>query len=213
MSSLAGLSGVDAAEIPGRCEAMLDTVKLPREHWHRRMVQYSKGMKQRVKLGQALLHCPELLVLDEPMNGLDPMGRQEMALILKELADAGASILISSHILVELESLSKNILMLNWGRVIASGGQKEIRADVKNWSEELEIECDEPEKLVRHLFDANVLIGYDLDPQNGRLRIRVRDAASFYEQWTGLLLGSGVRVYGLRGRSRSLQNIYDKVTA
>ncbi|MGO8700244.1 MAG: ABC transporter ATP-binding protein [Limisphaerales bacterium] len=210
---LALLSGVAPKEASARAEAVLEQVKLPREHWHRRMGQYSKGMKQRVKLGQALLHRPELLVLDEPMNGLDPMGRQEMALILKELADAGASILISSHILVELESLSKNILMLNWGRVIASGGQKEIRADVKNWSEELEIECDEPEKLVRHLFAADVLIGYDLDPQNGRLRVRVRDAASFYEQWTGLLLASGVCVYGLRGRSRSLQNIYDKVTA
>jgi ABC-2 type transport system ATP-binding protein len=204
LQGLALLSGVAPKEAAARAEAVLEQVQLPREHWNRRMGQYSKGMKQRVKLGQALLHRPELLVLDEPMNGLDPMGRQEMALILKELADAGASILISSHILVELESLSKNILMLNWGRVIASGGQKEIRADVKNWSEELEIECDQPEKLVRHLFDANVLMGYDLDPQNGRVRVRVRDAVSFYQQWTSLLLSSGVCVYGLRGRSRSL---------
>jgi ABC-2 type transport system ATP-binding protein len=213
LRGLALLSGVPPREAAARAEAVLDEVNLPREHWGRRMGQYSKGMKQRVKLAQGLLHRPELLVLDEPMNGLDPMGRQEVAHILKDLAAAGVSILISSHILAELESLCKSILLLNWGRILASGSQKEIRSDIRNWSEELEIECDAPEKLVRHLFDAGVLAGFDLDPENGRLRIRVRDAASFYEQWTGLLLASGATIYGLRGRSRSLQNIYDKVTA
>jgi ABC-2 type transport system ATP-binding protein len=132
LTGLAKLSGFDSSEIPGRCEAMLDRVKLPREHWSKAMGQYSKGMKQRVKLAQGMLHEPDLLVLDEPMNGLDPMGRQEVALMLAELAERGASILISSHILAELESLCRNILILNWGRILASGSQKEIRGDLKN---------------------------------------------------------------------------------
>ena len=131
-------------KFPARCEAMLDTVKLPREHWCKTMGQYSKGMKQRVKLAQGLLHQPDLLVLDEPMNGLDPMGRQEVADLLAERAAGGASILISSHILAELESLCRNILILNWGRILASGSQQEIRGDLKNWSEELSIQCDAP---------------------------------------------------------------------
>jgi ABC-2 type transport system ATP-binding protein len=213
LTGLARLSGLDAAEIPGRCEAMLDTVNLPREHWSKRMGQFSKGMKQRVKLAQGLLHQPDLLVLDEPMNGLDPMGRQEIAGLLAERAAAGASILISSHILAELESLCRNILILNWGRILASGSQKEIRGDLKNWSEELSIQCDDPEKLARHLFDAGILLGFDLDPAAGLLRIRVKDAPSFYPAWTGLLLGSGVTVQGIRSQSRSLQNIFEKVTA
>ena len=213
LTGLARLSGLDAAEIPGRCEAMLDTVKLAREHWSKRMGQFSKGMKQRVKLAQGLLHQPDLLVLDEPMNGLDPMGRQEIAGLLAELAAGGASILISSHILAELESLCRNILILNWGRILASGSQKEIRGDLKNWSEELSIQCDDPEKLARHLFDAGILLGFDLDPAAGLLRIRVKDAPSFYPAWTGLLLDSGVTVQGIRSQSRSLQNIFEKVTA
>jgi len=213
LASLAGLSGVDAAEIPGRCEAMLDTVKLPREHWGKRMGQFSKGMKQRVKLAQGLLHQPDLLVLDEPMNGLDPMGRQEIAALLAGRAAAGASILISSHILAELESLCRNILILNWGRILASGSQKEIRGDMKSWTEELSIQCDDPEKLARRLFDAGVLLGFDLDPAAGLLRIRVKDAPSFYPAWTGLLLDSGVTVHAIRSQSRSLQNIFQKVTA
>ena len=213
LQGLGLLSGLHADEVKERSEAILDKVRLPREHWGKRLGQYSKGMKQRVKLAQGLLHEPELLVLDEPMNGLDPMGRQEMAQTLKELSAGGVSIFISSHILAELEALCNNILVLNWGRILASGSQKEIRSDIKNWSEELEVECDAPEKLARQLFDAGVLAGFDLPPEEGLLRIRVKDAAAFYEQWTALLLASGVMVHSIRSRSRSLQNIYDKVTA
>jgi ABC-2 type transport system ATP-binding protein len=212
LEALGLLSGLSLQEAKPRAEAILDKVKLPREHWGKRLGTYSKGMKQRVKLGQGLLHQPDLLVLDEPMNGLDPMGRQEVAQTLKELAAEGVSILISSHILAELEALCNNILVLNWGRILASGSQREIRSDIKNWSEELEIECDAPERLARYLFDAGVLAGFDLGPEQDLLRIRVKDAASFYERWTGFLLESGTMVHAIRSRSRSLQNIYEKVT-
>src|SRR5882724_2398259 len=210
LTGLACLSGWHGEEGAGRCEAILDKVGLPREHWGKRMAQFSKGMKQRVKLAQGLLHKPDLLVLDEPMNGLDPMGRQETANLLKELAAGGVSILISSHILAELESLCKNILILNWGRVLASGNQKDIRGDLKNWSEELSIQCDAPEKLARQLFDAGVLLGFDLDARDGVLHIRVKDAPSFYARFTGLLLDSRVTVHSIRSQSRSLKNIFEK---
>jgi ABC-2 type transport system ATP-binding protein len=212
LRGLAYLSGMAGAVAQGRCEAILDKVALPREHWGKRMGQFSKGMKQRVKLAQGLLHEPDLLVLDEPMNGLDPMGRQEVGHILKELAANGVSILISSHILAELESLCKDILILNWGRILASGSQKEIRSDLKDWSEELSIQCDSPDTLARHLFDAGVLLGFDLDGEDGWLHIRVKDASAFYERWTGLLLESKVTVHAIRSQSRSLKNIFDKVT-
>jgi ABC-2 type transport system ATP-binding protein len=212
LKGLAFLAGMNGEEATRRCEAILDKVELPREHWSKRMAQFSKGMKQRVKLAQGLMHEPDFLVLDEPMNGLDPMGRQEIANILKELAAGGVSILISSHILSELESLCKNILILNWGRVLASGTQKEIRGDLKNWSEELSIQCDAPEKLARQLFDAGVLLGFDLDAADGLLHIRVKNASDFYARWTGLLLESQVTVLAIRSQSRSLKNIFDKVT-
>ncbi len=213
LRGLAFLSGLPEPAATARCEAMLDKVGLAREHWSRRLGQFSKGMKQRVKLAQGLLHEPDLLVLDEPMNGLDPMGRQEFAHILKHLAAHGVSIVISSHILAELEPLCKDILILNWGRILASGSQKEIRGDIRNWSEELTIQCDEPEKLVRHLFEAGVLVGFDLDTDRSEVHVRIRDAADFYTRWTGLLLESRVTIHGIRSRSRSLSNIFDKVTA
>ena len=170
-------------------------------------------MRQRVKLAQALLHEPDLLILDEPMNGLDPMGRQEIAQTHKELAAQGISILISSHILAELEALCKNILILNWGRILASGEQRSIREDVKNWSEQLSIRCSDPEKLARHLFDAGVLLGFDLDAPEGLLHVRVKEPEHFYARWLELLRTSGVSVLEIRSQNRSLRQIFEKVTA
>jgi ABC-2 type transport system ATP-binding protein len=213
LTGLSLVSGLPRGAATARSIDCLEAVRLPREHWSKRVGQFSKGMKQRVKLAQALVHRPDLLVLDEPMNGLDPMGRQEIAQILKDLAARGASILISSHILAELESICQSVLILNWGRVLASGTQREIRSDLKNWSERLYVRCDQPERLARHLFEAGVLVGFDLDPESEGVELRIKDPATFYVQWTGLLLDSGVIVYGLHSRSRSLKHLFEKVTA
>lgn len=213
LESLGMISGMPAAEAARRTAEILDRVKLAKEHRRKRLGQYSKGMRQRVKLAQAMLHHPELLVLDEPMNGLDPMGRQEMATILKELAAQGTSIIISSHILAELESLCRNILILNWGRIVASGDKQDIRADLKNWPEQLTVRCSDPEVLARCLFEAGLLLGFDIDREEGLLSIRVKEAKTFYANWSDLLLASGVTVFEVRSQSRSLRQIFEKVTA
>ncbi len=213
LTGLGLLSGMSAASARMRADEMLERVGLAREHWQKKMGEYSKGMRQRVKLGQTLIHNPDFVVLDEPMNGLDPMGRQDVAKILKSLAAEGVSILISSHILAELETLCETNIILNWGRVIASGSQQEIRADVRNWSEELAIICDDPQRLAKVLFDAEVLAGYDINQQTDTLKIRLSEPEKFYPAWTGFLLQSGVTVYEVRGQSRSLKQIFEKVTS
>jgi ABC-2 type transport system ATP-binding protein len=211
--SLARLSGLESATARQRATEALDRVRLARSHWSRPLAHFSKGMRQRVKLAQALLHDPELLVLDEPMNGLDPMGRQEIAQILRGLAQAGKSILISSHILAELEALCLNFLILNWGRVLASGSRKEIREDLSQWSEQLLIRCEDPERLARHLFEAGLLLGFDLRPELKQLEIRIRDPQSFYTAWPDHFLRSGVAIHEIRSESRSLRQIFEHMTS
>jgi ABC-2 type transport system ATP-binding protein len=213
LTGLALLSGHSPRDAALRSEQLLDKVKLPREHWQKRLGQYSKGMRQRVKLAQALLHRPTLLVLDEPMNGLDPMGRQEMAQTLKQLAGQGTDILISSHILTELEALCRNIVIINWGRVIASGDQKEIRADLRNWSEQLAIRCEDPEALARYLLEADVLLGFDIDLPEKFLYVRLKNPEILYPRWASLLLESGQPIHEVRSQTRSLKQIFEKVTA
>ena len=208
------LSGLGAVVTRDRAEQVLDKVRLQREHWTKRLSQYSKGMRQRVKLAQALLHQPEFLVLDEPMNGLDPLGRQEMATVLKELAAAGTHILISSHILAELEALCRDFVILNWGRVLASGNRDDLRTDVQGWSEQLQVRCDQPITLARVLFDADLLLGFQLDPDDPTLlHLRIKDPEPFYRQWLELLLTSQVVVQEIRSETRSLRQIFERVTA
>jgi ABC-2 type transport system ATP-binding protein len=102
---------------------------------------------------------------------------------------------------------------LNCGRVIASGSQGDIRADLKDWSEELVVRCSDPQRLVRALFDAGLLVGFDLEPDEGGLRIRVQNAEAFYAQWLDLILKSGVTMFEIRGLNRSLKQVYERVTA
>lgn len=212
LRGLALLSGIPSNEINDRCEHLLDLVKLPRVHWKKRLGQYSKGMRQRVKLAQALLAEPDLLVLDEPMNGLDPMGRQEVSQILTELAAGGVNIIISSHILAELESLCKSVIIVSWGRVLASGEQKSIRSELQDWSEEIDIRCDQPIKLVRTLFDRELLNGFDIDEEASSVNLRIRHPEDFYNQFTGLVKSSGITLWEMRSKSRSLRNIFDQMT-
>ncbi len=215
LRGLARLSGVHPEDIEDRCESLLDLVKLPRVHWQKRLGQYSKGMRQRVKLAQALLTEPDLLVLDEPMNGLDPMGRQEISQILKQLAADGVSIIISSHILAELEALCKNVLIMSWGRVLASGEQRTIRTEMRDWSEQLVVRCQEPMKLARLLFDQNLILGFDVDQsdQNEQtLSLRIAKPQEFYREFPKLVESSNLKLYEMRSQSRSLRNLFDRMT-
>jgi ABC-2 type transport system ATP-binding protein len=212
LSGLARLSGVPGSEIEGRCEYLLDLVKLPRVHWSKRLGQYSKGMRQRVKLAQALLAEPDLLVLDEPMNGLDPMGRQEVSQILKKLANDGMDIIISSHILAELEALCKNVIIVSWGRVLASGEQRTIRAEMQDWAEELTLRCEQPLSLVRLLFDQELISGFDVNESEGTLNLRVRSPEAFYQSFPKIMKESGLKLWEMRSQSRSLKNLFDQMT-
>jgi len=212
LMGLARLSGIPGNEISERCHRILERVKLPKEHWKKRLKQYSKGMRQRVKLAQALIHEPELLVLDEPMNGLDPMGRQEFSVILKQLAGEGANIIISSHILAELEPLCQQVLIMNWGRVLATGKQESIRQEIQDWSEQLFVRCDDPHKLAYLLFHHQLIRGFDLDEEAKAITLRIRSGETFFDAFPALVRSNGLSIQEMRSQSRSLRNLFDRIT-
>jgi ABC-2 type transport system ATP-binding protein len=128
MARLHGFSPRVATE---RTEDVLDQVGMS-ERADRPLGSYSKGMRQRIKLAQALVHNPDLVVLDEPLNGVDPVGRVELVRLFRSLADRGKAILISSHILDEMDTLADRILFICRGRMLASGTLEEIRALLDN---------------------------------------------------------------------------------
>ncbi|MES2568929.1 MAG: ABC transporter ATP-binding protein, partial [Verrucomicrobiota bacterium] len=171
------ISGLSSREAKERAGATLEEVQLPSVHWKKRLTALSKGMRQRVKLAQSLLHEPELVILDEPMNGLDPMGREEIANVLRDLARAGRSVIISSHILDDLEALCAGFILLRWGRIPRSlnEGTREARL---RWPDATSIRCEAPEKLARYLFDQHLLKGCDI--ATDMLHVRWIDPDRFY---------------------------------
>ncbi len=205
------ISGLSAGEAESRARAALTRVRLAPEHWRKRVTAYSKGMKQRVKLAQCLLHGPRLVILDEPMNGLDPMGREDIGRILRELSAAGTSVLVSSHILHDLEALCGDFLLLRWGRVPRSLNDAASPEARSRWPEATTFRCDAPDRLARFLFDRGLVRGVDIVADEGVLHVRWNDPARFYADghFPELLLESGVRILEVQATASWLEKAAD----
>lgn len=210
LRSLCSISGMSWSESKRRSQIALEKVGLSKSVYGKNIGTFSKGMKQRVKLAQAIMHDPEFLILDEPMNGLDPMGRSDISEILKTLRDDGIHIVISSHILNELESLCENFLLLKWGRVVASGTRAEIAVSMNHRSDKICIRANRPNVIVEALNQKNLIKGYLL--QGGDLFIWLHDAEAFYQEWPTHLNVPGVKIFEIIDQSASLENIFDKVS-
>ena len=113
---------------------------------------YSKGMRQRVKLAQAIAHDPALLILDEPLSGMDPLARRRTIRLIREWARAGKSILVSSHILHEIESMTGNILLINNGRILAEGDVHHIRDLIDEHPHTVYVRSQDPRRLAREFL-------------------------------------------------------------
>jgi ABC-2 type transport system ATP-binding protein len=201
------ISGLSAGEAKTRARDRLDRVKLGAAHWKKRLTALSKGMRQRVKLAQCLLHEPELVILDEPMNGLDPMGREEFSNVLRELAHQGRSVLISSHILHDLEALCADFLLLRWGRIPTSLNESTSPDARARWPEATSFRCESPDRLARFLFDRGLVRGCDVDLEEGMLHVRWHDPELFYGggRFHELLLESGVRIFEVQSTESLLE--------
>jgi ABC-2 type transport system ATP-binding protein len=203
------LSGLGAVNSRARAEEALGRVKLAPEHWKKPLGAFSKGMRQRVKLAQCLLHEPKLVILDEPMNGLDPMGREDFAKVLRDLASAGKSIVISSHILHDLEALCGEFLLLKWGRIPRSANEGLSHEARARWPEATVFRCESPERLARYLFDERLIRGCEIAEETGVLQVRWTDPGRFYGDFHRFLLESGVRIFEVRSAATGLEKAVD----
>jgi ABC-2 type transport system ATP-binding protein len=154
LAALVRLNGVDAEAASTAARRALDVVELA-DAADRKIGGYSKGMRQRVKLAQAIVHDPELLILDEPLTGMDPLMRRKTIRMIREWARAGKSILVSSHILHEIESMTSNILLINNGRILAEGNVHHIRDLMDQHPHSVFIRAEHPRQLARHLLETD----------------------------------------------------------
>ncbi len=148
VSALVRLNGYSSAEAKDAALRALDAVDLVPAA-DKKIGAYSKGMRQRVKLAQALVHDPDLLILDEPLTGMDPLMRRRTIRIIREWARDGRSVLVSSHILHEVEAMTSNVLLINNGRILAEGDVHDIRALIDHHPHTVHIRAERPRELAR----------------------------------------------------------------
>jgi ABC-2 type transport system ATP-binding protein len=167
-------------------ETALERVNLL-EAADRKVAAYSKGMRQRIRLAQSIAHQPSVLILDEPLNGLDPMVRAETIALFRKLAAEGLYLIISSHILHEVDMMSDFVVLLNNGYVVAEGNIHGVRDEMEEHPMQILIRCDNPSKLAAYVFDHDHVVEARIHEDRGGLFVKTRDADLFY-----LLLNSVV---------------------
>jgi ABC-2 type transport system ATP-binding protein len=183
VTALVRLNGLGEKEADEAAKIALDRVDLLSAA-DKKIGAYSKGMRQRVKLAQALVHDPELLILDEPLSGMDPIMRRKTIRLVKEWARAGKSILVSSHILHEIESMTSNILLIHNGRILAEGNVHQIRDLIDTHPHTVYIKANDPRALARQFLADDNVLSLKFDP--GALIIQTARPEAFYARLTEL---------------------------
>lgn len=204
---LARMSGYGPAEAKKRTEQRLEWVGMA-DRADRPIAGYSKGMRQRIKLAQAMLHEPDIILLDEPLNGLDPVGRRELMDLLKVLADDGKTILVSSHILFEVEQMTRSILLLHRGRLLASGHVRVIRDLIDQHPHRIHVVTSRPREVGSALAELPFVVSLQYDPDRGGLEVRTREPAKFYEFLPTLALEKGLPISGFESPDNNLESVF-----
>jgi ABC-2 type transport system ATP-binding protein len=192
------------ADPKAAAERAIDIVDL-RGAMGRRIGTYSKGMRQRAKIAGALVHDPRILLLDEPFNGMDPTQRMQMMDLLKRLAAEGRTILISSHILEELDQLANNVLVVVSGRLAASGHFREIRRLMTDRPHTFNLRSSDDRRLASALVAHPSVHGVELGKH---LSVRASDRGSFALALPGIARAAGVTLYELRPTDESLESVF-----
>jgi ABC-2 type transport system ATP-binding protein len=206
--SLLCMHGYAKAEARRRAEAAIGAVDMMGDR-DRRIGGYSKGMRQRIKLAQAIAHDPEILFLDEPLNGMDPVGRRCAIDMIKRMGKEGRTVIVSSHILHEVEEMTDTILLLNHGRLLAEGNIYEIRRLIDTHPLQVTIQCDGIDILMSRLVEFEDVQSVQFDRSRGRLTVETNRPDEFHGRLPGIILENGIEVQSLSSPDENLEAVFD----
>jgi ABC-2 type transport system ATP-binding protein len=207
---MAQLSGVPRPRARAEAERALVEMGL-QDALRRRLRGFSKGMRQRTKLAQCLVHDPELLVLDEPLTGVDPIARAEIVERIRQAARGGKTVVVSSHVLYEIEALTEEIIVIYRGQVLAEGNIYEIRSLIDKHPHRIRVECDRPRELGHGLAgeDHIVTIGFE----RGAVVVETAEPDRCYDRIGEVVLERAIQVRGLTSPDNNLGAVFDYLTS
>lgn len=208
VKSLLRLHGLGEREAAETAFNALEQVDL-KEAANKRIGAYSKGMRQRVKLAQAIAHAPELLILDEPLSGMDPLARRKTIRMLRNWATGGRNVIVSSHILHEVEALTSDILLMHHGRVLAEGNVHQIRDLIDEHPHTVSMRTSQPRALARQLVESEDVLSVRFEEDAVVVQTAKPDA--FYARLTAMAAnGHGsADIYEVTSPDDNLQAVFD----
>jgi len=201
---LRGLSAKDADRLTWEAIERVGMV----EPAKRKVAGYSKGMRQRIRLAQALAHHPTVLVLDEPLNGLDPMARAESIALFEALGKQGMHVIVSSHVLHEVDRISDQVVLMSYGYVMAEGKIQGVRSEVREHPMQILVRCSQPNLLASRLFSQDHVVEARLVTDGSGILIRTRDADRFYTLLNQIVVEGGVNLEAVAPADDDVNSLY-----
>jgi ABC-2 type transport system ATP-binding protein len=205
--TLARLAGLNRKTARDATERSIDAVGM-NPHQGRAIGGYSKGMRQRIKLAQALVHDPQVLFLDEPLTGTDPLARHDLMTIIQKLGDSGKSVIVSSHVLHEVETITPNIVLLNHGRLLAEGHIRQIRDLIDKHPHHIVLMCDDCRKLAARVVAWEDVEGVRVHSNRKSLMVETRAPDAFYARLPSLALEDGLAIQEVYSSDDSLESVF-----
>jgi len=207
ISSFLGVHGYSRPDAGELTERALERVGL-QDAADRKVAGYSKGMRQRIRLAQSIAHGPTVLILDEPLNGLDPMARAETINLFRRLASEGLHLIISSHILHEVDMMSDSVVLLNNGYVVAEGDIHGVRDEMDEHPVQILIRCDRPTVLAARVFEESAVVEARLHADAQGLFVKTRDPDRFHLLLNRVVLENGLNVESVAPVDDDLNAVY-----
>jgi ABC-2 type transport system ATP-binding protein len=201
------LGGSDAQAAEQLAWRVIERVNLM-EAANRNVAGYSKGMRQRIRLAQALCNNPRVLVLDEPLNGLDPLARAEMIALFRAVAAEGCYVIISSHILHEVDAISDQVVMLSNGYVVAEGPIHSLRSEIREQPAQILVRCDRPRELASEVLKSEQTMEVRIHNDGRGLLIKTLDADRFYLMLNHIAL-NGIAIESVTPADDDVNSIYE----
>ncbi len=209
MTELSGFSPDEARERATRALADMDLAAAQ----DRRMGEYSKGMRQRAKLAQAFAHDPQVIFLDEPLTGCDPLARVRVIEIIKRLGKDGRCVIVSSHVLHEIEAMTSEIVLIHKGQVLAEGNVYEIREMIDRHPHQIRVACDEPRALATALVADQAVLGIGFDAMDARtVLVETRQPDACYPLIPAAARKAGVKIASLTSPDNNLAAVFRYLT-
>jgi ABC-2 type transport system ATP-binding protein len=200
--------GYTRAGIAERTARALDLVELTADQ-DRLIRGYSRGMRQRIKFAQAVAHDPGIIILDEPLNGLDPLGKRKLIRLIKDYRAQGRTVLVSSHVLPEIEALTSRIVLVHQGKILAQGDISSIRKLIESHPHQISVRSSDPRALAARFVGDPSIEKMTFAADGRTLIVETHDRDAFFGRLTGVVLEAGLAVDEISSPDDNLQAVFE----